>query len=250
MGPGARHSTLDDHWSSWNWRKLVDLNSHLLKHLIEALLMSKKHCEIAERFSSTFMPTTIIKWQEMIADWNADKMQPDPYAELTASTTMVTIRLELAEEEALEALQGALPLHDQLTASKFICLGEGVLRNPLKKSTLQEKRNTLTWHIKTWMGFQATYMPVVPMFRNTDTLNKTAAEENRVTPTEHLKLYLLSELVQPERASGCRAGIANKERQFRITSGGHHCITIAHNTGQAIVHNSPAIVIVITLGTL
>ncbi|KAL6306094.1 hypothetical protein BKA93DRAFT_824563 [Sparassis latifolia] len=212
MGPGVQHSTLDDYWSLWNWQKPVDLDFHLLKHLAEALLMSKKHHKIAERFSSMFAPATIIKWQEMIADWNVDKIQPNPYVELTTSTTMATICLELAEEEALEALQGAPPPHEQLTVSKFIHLdlelkdrqhvlhvkGEKVLHNPLKKATLQEKRNTLMQHIKTWMGFQATYMPVISIFCDTNTVDETAAEGNRVTPTEHLKLYLPSELAQPE----------------------------------------------------
>jgi hypothetical protein len=29
MGPGARHGTLDAHWSHWNWRKLVGLGKPL-----------------------------------------------------------------------------------------------------------------------------------------------------------------------------------------------------------------------------
>jgi hypothetical protein len=30
MGPGARHDTIDDHWSHWNWQKLVSLGTSSL----------------------------------------------------------------------------------------------------------------------------------------------------------------------------------------------------------------------------
>ncbi len=29
MGPGNRHETLDDHWASWNWQKVVKLGTYL-----------------------------------------------------------------------------------------------------------------------------------------------------------------------------------------------------------------------------
>lgn len=28
MGPGARHSALDDSWGGWNWRKVLGLGEH------------------------------------------------------------------------------------------------------------------------------------------------------------------------------------------------------------------------------
>lgn len=28
MGPGARHSTLDDSWGGWNWKKVLGLGDH------------------------------------------------------------------------------------------------------------------------------------------------------------------------------------------------------------------------------
>lgn len=30
MGPGSRHDTLDDHWSFWNWRKIVTMGTYLI----------------------------------------------------------------------------------------------------------------------------------------------------------------------------------------------------------------------------
>lgn len=31
MGPGARHSALDDSWGGWNWRKILGLGENPLK---------------------------------------------------------------------------------------------------------------------------------------------------------------------------------------------------------------------------
>ena len=28
MGPGARHTTLDDNWGGWNWNKIMGLGEH------------------------------------------------------------------------------------------------------------------------------------------------------------------------------------------------------------------------------
>lgn len=34
MGPGSRHDTLDDHWSHWNWQKLVKLGGFSFSSLV------------------------------------------------------------------------------------------------------------------------------------------------------------------------------------------------------------------------
>lgn len=31
MGPGARHSALDDSWGGWNWRKVLGLGEHSIE---------------------------------------------------------------------------------------------------------------------------------------------------------------------------------------------------------------------------
>ncbi|GBE78058.1 hypothetical protein SCP_0109400 [Sparassis crispa] len=229
MGPAARHSVLDDHWSTWNWHKLVDLESHLVKHLAEALLMTGKQKVIAEKFTSTFSPATIEKWRQMVAEWDLDKTKPDPYAEPSASTMMAMIQLKLAEEEVIEAMHGEPQLHDKLTVSAFVRLGleleerqralcikgEGVLRNPLKRATLQEKRNALTRHIHAWSSVQPTYQPVVTSLHGVDSLAESA-NASPLVHAEDLKLYLPSELAQAQREVGCCSGIIEKEHRFRM----------------------------------
>ncbi|KAL6301700.1 hypothetical protein BKA93DRAFT_828035 [Sparassis latifolia] len=216
MGPAACHSVLDDHWSAWNWRKLVDLESHLIKHLAEALLMMAKQKAITEKFTSTFSPATIEKWCQMVAEWDQDKTKPDPYAELSASMMMAMIRLGLAEEEAVEVMRSEPQLHEKLTASAraLRIKGEGVLRNPLKKATLQEKWNALTWHILVWTSVQPTYQPAVAAIHGIDSLTDTA--DVQIVHAKMLRLYLPSELTQAQRDVGCRGGIVDKEHRFRM----------------------------------
>ncbi|GBE89394.1 hypothetical protein SCP_1600550 [Sparassis crispa] len=211
MGPAACHSVLDDHWSAWNWCKLVDLESHLVKHLAEALLMMAKQKAIAEKFTSTFSPATIEKWHQMVAEWDQDKTKPDPYVEPSASMMMAMIRLELAEEEAIEAMRGEPQLHEKLTASTFLRLGleleerqwalcikgEGVLRNPLKKATLQEKQN-----------------PAIAAIHGIDSLADTA--DAQIVHAEMLRLYLPSELMQAQCDVGCHGIIVDKEHRFHM----------------------------------
>jgi len=97
MGPAARHETLNDHWGSWNFQKIVGLRElHLLlyffiltnfigalfsKRFKDAMTMRSKHREISAKFTATFSPAIVNKWEVMIADWLADKKKPNPYQE-------------------------------------------------------------------------------------------------------------------------------------------------------------------------
>ena len=83
MGPSTHHDTLDDHWGTWNWRKLVGLGCHLELKLKEALLMSSRH-RVAFNTPSTTFPTEIVKeWTEMLEQWLIDPSEPDPFEEVT-----------------------------------------------------------------------------------------------------------------------------------------------------------------------
>jgi hypothetical protein len=39
MGPGSRHDMLDDHWSFWNWQKVVAMGMYLICPLIVSDMM-------------------------------------------------------------------------------------------------------------------------------------------------------------------------------------------------------------------
>ncbi len=94
MGPGARIETLNDHWSHWNWQKIIGMGEHVLvalsnsNKLISGQLFSKRlRLAIAERevqqesfeiFSSK-QAEHIDKWKAMVSAFEADGSKPNPY---------------------------------------------------------------------------------------------------------------------------------------------------------------------------
>ena len=99
MGPGARHSALDDSWGGWNWKKTLGLGergdilwlrmvltyhwpligSLLEKNLSKAVEMKSKQRQVADDFTTTFPQETIQAWSRMIKNWEADASYPNPY---------------------------------------------------------------------------------------------------------------------------------------------------------------------------
>jgi len=96
MGPGARHSALDDSWGGWNWRKVLGLGksgdfscaylsySTPLGSLLEANITKAKEMASVQRkaaddFTATFPETTIRQWKRMVQEWEANPSRPNPY---------------------------------------------------------------------------------------------------------------------------------------------------------------------------
>ena len=98
MGPGARHTALDDNWGGWNWRKILGFGKHdnssnylvgCLQHLIlgslletnltKALEMASIQRKVADDFSNTFPKEVIQQWEQMVMKWNENSLQPNPY---------------------------------------------------------------------------------------------------------------------------------------------------------------------------
>lgn len=157
MGPGARHSALDDSWGGWNWRKLLGLGksdvffctrpSYLipLGSLLEANLTKAKEMASVQRkaagdFTATFPETTIHQWKRMVQEWEANPSCPNPYVsndrgrvfvlfqvypilKIVCSALKISeIRLRLAQEEIDRVGSGEKSLH-QISPSVFIRMG-------------------------------------------------------------------------------------------------------------------------------
>ena len=43
MGPGARHSTLDNYWGRWNWKKVLGLGKYDVHSQVPLILISATH---------------------------------------------------------------------------------------------------------------------------------------------------------------------------------------------------------------
>jgi hypothetical protein len=103
--------------------------------------MSKKHKNAFEQFNATFDQNSVAKWEQMVAAWDADITQPNPYKESTigniscyisdthkmlianfTDTTTADVQLELAREESADAQRGNSYLHET-TVSHFLSQG-------------------------------------------------------------------------------------------------------------------------------
>jgi hypothetical protein len=98
MGPGARHTALDDSWGGWNWKKILGLGesqsvitrirnilttgavgSLLEKGLLKADEMASKQRQAANDFSATFPKKIVRGWARMVKQWEANPSYPNPY---------------------------------------------------------------------------------------------------------------------------------------------------------------------------
>lgn len=59
----------------------MSLGIYLLAQLKMAITMSKMQQERHEELDSTFPSSVVQKWEEMVSNWNADPMAPNPYVE-------------------------------------------------------------------------------------------------------------------------------------------------------------------------
>ena len=57
------------------------LGSLFLKRFKEAVKMSIHQAEVFDRFSATFSPAAIKKWEAMVTAWNTNANAPNPYQE-------------------------------------------------------------------------------------------------------------------------------------------------------------------------
>ncbi|TDL13533.1 hypothetical protein BD410DRAFT_735251, partial [Rickenella mellea] len=233
MGPGSRHSTLDDHWGAWNWRKVTLLGVFLLSKLKEAIENQAKQRAIFADFSATFSTDQIAEWDVMITQWEQDKRKPDPYSETEKATTLADIRLELAKEDTGRAEAGQIALHN-VSPSSFIFMGLELeeqqairFRSADQKelgtqgANLQDRRNGLKRRIDNWKSIQALYMPGIaerrdPRMNNPDDddLDNDDVEPEKVEQVESVTLWLPSQ-VPRMRDVGCISGLHDMEFRFR-----------------------------------
>ena len=97
-GPAARHQILDDHWGSWNWRKVMNLRTsafiiqrlsitnittgpHLRKSLEKAWKWSKAQREVATSLDATVSARTVLRWAKMVIEYKSDRTKPNPFEE-------------------------------------------------------------------------------------------------------------------------------------------------------------------------
>ncbi|KAH9911955.1 uncharacterized protein BXZ73DRAFT_56696 [Epithele typhae] len=122
----------------------------------------------------------VSQWEADLEAWQDDPTSaPDPYEEPRPTVTLKAVRLQIAEEEAIERRNGSLPPHE-VSPGVFLQVGldleeqqRALQAMKAKMSTgensraaVQEKRNTLQHCILLWQAMQGIHMPITALLRN------------------------------------------------------------------------------------
>ncbi|KAJ8482732.1 hypothetical protein ONZ45_g14849 [Pleurotus djamor] len=241
MGPGAREETLNQHWGHWNWQKLIGLGKHssLSSSLTQAnrdlspagQLLSKrlknsyKEQSIQEESFAVFSAkqgTRIKKWEQMVRDFEADGLKPNPYSVGDQGIKENQVRLKFAQDEAKEISRGAKAVCD-VTPSAFIQEGLDIEEQQRRlrfaaqgsKSTtttqeldILDLRTKLSRRLARFRLWQAAYMPsVIPLLTA-----RTVPEEEEI---ESVPLLLLPSCLDAEARSMCLGNVGAVEKEFR-----------------------------------
>ncbi|KAF7317929.1 CxC2 domain-containing protein [Mycena kentingensis (nom. inval.)] len=221
-GHGARADQLDDHWSFWNWLKLVGLPK-LLQHRLEKARAELEKQEASFRMFSAQQAEHVPKWLEMVHAFEADESQPNPYD--TAEKEAISeaeVRKELEEDDRKAVEEGVPPLH-AVNPSDFIVFGLELedqqrhlqVQAQLKRSSsstglnirLKPLRKKLTKGIRRFRDLQATYTPPALLHY-----------QRLVLPVdihpESIPLLLPSDLL-PNKRTGCSTSLLEIERRLR-----------------------------------
>ncbi|KAF8139331.1 hypothetical protein K438DRAFT_1996130 [Mycena galopus ATCC 62051] len=223
MGPGARHDTIDDHWSHWNWQKLISLAEMLRRRLDNALEQERVQREALETFSAQ-QRDRVEGWKKMVHDYEAQpKEKKNPYNVEVIGLTENQVRLQFQNEEEEEAKRGIHGKH-KVSPSEFMteCLDvEAEQRKVRVQAELKKKQTTiqqidlgalrtkLIRRLLRLRKLQQTYCPA-----------SILALENRDVPAdeqpENEPLFLPSALSSVQRAlGGCTKGLLEIELLMR-----------------------------------
>lgn len=58
---------------------MLELGTRLLQGLHEAIEMNSRHTSLHMKFTESFPPDTIRKWESEVVAWERDPTQPNPF---------------------------------------------------------------------------------------------------------------------------------------------------------------------------
>ncbi|KAJ7430256.1 hypothetical protein B0H11DRAFT_2263932 [Mycena galericulata] len=228
MGPGSRHDTLDDHWSHWNWQKLVGLGALLKKRLLTAIPERNYQRESLATFTANQMEHVPL-WKKAVEEFEADNTKPNPYEIPKSGVSEHDVRLEFAQEEAAEAARGIPAIHN-VSPSAFILAGLDLeeqqrrvrieveaRKDQTTKQTaeLLEKRTKISRYIARFRALQNAYTPAAVQALAERPIPGPGKEGEEAARVENVPLFLPSALSEDQRASGCNRGVVGIETRLR-----------------------------------
>ncbi|KIY48995.1 hypothetical protein FISHEDRAFT_58576 [Fistulina hepatica ATCC 64428] len=240
MGPGGHHDTLEDHFGSWNWGKLVGLGRLLRRRLADALADAQEHWEELEDFTRG-QEEHIEEWKQMIKDWDQwvesrgtpPPRDPDEYAAWTTLRTQPTmpnpyevpksglnehdIRLQLAEEDHQWSKRGDVPRHDMSPSEFVLCALDLEETHAKEQTALVTRRTHVLRDIENLCLVQAVYTPgalQVVKERAQEPVIDVQSGQPKLEPAESIPLFLPSTLPAAHQRT-CTEGIIEVEKRLR-----------------------------------
>ncbi|KAJ7839976.1 hypothetical protein B0H14DRAFT_2360894, partial [Mycena olivaceomarginata] len=227
MGPGARHDTLDDHWSHWNWQKLIGLGALIKKRFLAAVAERSKQKDSFEAFTANQIQH-VAGWKAAVEAFEADSSKPNPYAIPKTGENENDVRLVYSKAEAAEAEAGVPAIHN-VTPSGFILAGLDLeeqqrrvrievetRKNQTTKQTahLVEQHTKLSRYIARFRALQIAYSPAA-LQALAERPVPTTEKEEEAARVENVPLFLPSALTAEQRANGCNKGVVAIETRLR-----------------------------------
>nr|GAT42823.1 predicted protein [Mycena chlorophos] len=170
MGPGSRSDTLDDHWSFWNWTKLLGMASTLRRRLDVAAAELAKQQAAFKHFSEE-QADSVDEWTDLVEAYEADGTKKNPYeSEITGRV------IQSRDDRHLLTTQEkrAQPVVHEVGPVAFVALGLAVeeeqrelkIQVVLKKAkstsgklSIKRLRRKLARNMQQLRSIQATYTP-------------------------------------------------------------------------------------------
>ncbi|KAJ7238471.1 hypothetical protein C8J57DRAFT_1528783 [Mycena rebaudengoi] len=209
IGPGSWRDVLDNHWSFWNWWKVVSLAS-LLRTRLDAAVIERVEQTKAFKVFSAEQAERIPAWKEMVHEFERDPSRPNPYACEVKGLTEAQVRLKFSEEEKRRVEASVPSLHD-VSPSSFIAAGlelEDQQTDRLLQINLNSERQKLVHAVQRFRKLQATYMPgALQALAQRDALPEEVPENE--------PLMLPSTMTPAEREGGCVTGLTEVEHILR-----------------------------------
>ncbi|KAF8139157.1 hypothetical protein K438DRAFT_2118931 [Mycena galopus ATCC 62051] len=204
MGPGSREDTLNGHWGSWNWQKIVGMGEWVFGMILRA------------------QRTDLPAWRVMVEEYEAGRGK-NPYRMSKHGITEAEVLLQFEQEEA-QRIQAGVPSIHSVSPGTFISAGLEIedsqhhvrVQVELKKAgTTAQKidvlalRRALNGSIQRFRKLQATYTPVA-ILALARRQNVPVDEQS-----ENVPLFLPSALTQAERSSDAMKALAAIENALR-----------------------------------
>ncbi|KAL0571201.1 hypothetical protein V5O48_010766 [Marasmius crinis-equi] len=220
MTAGARWDTMDDFANAWNYKKMVNLETSLLRKMTKAIPQAVINARVFYVFTEALKvdhSSDLTAWLDQVVNWEQGIKSFCPYEVREPDISLAKVKKKLADEELHREEQGQRTIMSSLIMEGVDieesqrALAESLSEKGstvLQQKAIQEKRTQLLKRIRKHRNAMVLHMPLLKPL-----LEKLPANETS-TP-EKMSLFLPSSLPAQHRSRICPQELVNVEDQLR-----------------------------------